>query len=309
MATERSQFFDSVEDDRVYTADDFARFFRYLYTNGIKGGGYNLHVTAGTGLQARIDYGTAMINGYAYFLEEDGGGTKTVSLQAADGQPRVDRIVLRLDTSNPERRVYLAAIKGTPGPSPSPPTLTRDSNVYELSLARISVPASAASISSGNITDERYDPAVCGIMNGLTALDASEFFDQASAILDQLENQGYLPLGAQAADSAKLEGRDASSFANSTHSHAQSEVSGLATALAGKAAASHNHNASAINDGTLDIGRIPTGTTSTTVALGNHNHSGVYAPASHSHSGSQVIVSYGTANPGTLAAGQIYVKI
>lgn len=35
---------------------------------------------------------------------------------------------------------------------------------------------------------------------------------------------------------------------------------------------SHNHNASDINAGTLGIARIPTGTTSTTVALGNHTH-------------------------------------
>lgn len=34
----------------------------------------------------------------------------------------------------------------------------------------------------------------------------------------------------------------------------------------------HFHNASDINAGTLAIARIPTGTTSTTVALGDHNH-------------------------------------
>jgi hypothetical protein len=38
------------------------------------------------------------------------------------------------------------------------------------------------------------------------------------------------------------------------------------------AAAAHNHAASAITSGTLDVARIPTGTTSTTVALGNHGH-------------------------------------
>lgn len=41
------------------------------------------------------------------------------------------------------------------------------------------------------------------------------------------------------------------------------------TALDGKANASHTHNASDINAGTLNIARIPTGTTSSTVALGN----------------------------------------
>ena len=36
---------------------------------------------------------------------------------------------------------------------------------------------------------------------------------------------------------------------------------------------SHTHSASDITSGTLALARIPTGTTSTTVALGNHTHS------------------------------------
>lgn len=36
---------------------------------------------------------------------------------------------------------------------------------------------------------------------------------------------------------------------------------------------SHNHSAGDINSGTLDIARIPTGTSNTTVSLGNHTHS------------------------------------
>ncbi|MFA5626269.1 MAG: hypothetical protein WC965_02175 [Thiohalomonadaceae bacterium] len=40
----------------------------------------------------------------------------------------------------------------------------------------------------------------------------------------------------------------------------------------GAAAASHVHAAGDVTSGTFDIARIPTGTTSSTVALGNHNH-------------------------------------
>lgn len=50
----------------------------------------------------------------------------------------------------------------------------------------------------------------------------------------------------------------------------------------GAAAASHNHSASNITSGTLALARIPTGTTASTVALGNHTHSG-YASSSHTH--------------------------
>jgi hypothetical protein len=43
-------------------------------------------------------------------------------------------------------------------------------------------------------------------------------------------------------------------------------------AEAGLAAASHTHATADVTSGTFDIARIPTGTTSTTVALGNHGH-------------------------------------
>ena len=72
----------------------------------------------------------------------------------------------------------------------------------------------------------------------------------------------------------------------------------LDTGLAGKsdtghshggtyAAASHTHAGADINSGTVAVGRLPTGTSSSTVALGDHTHSG-FAAASHVHSGADI---------------------
>lgn len=47
----------------------------------------------------------------------------------------------------------------------------------------------------------------------------------------------------------------------------------------GAAATSHAHAGTDITSGTVDIARLPTGTSGTTVALGNHLHTGVYDPA------------------------------
>jgi len=57
--------------------------------------------------------------------------------------------------------------------------------------------------------------------------------------------------------------------------------------LNAKASSSHYHSAADITSGTLNIARIPTGTTSETVALGDHTHS-TYALTSHSHSGTAI---------------------
>ena len=50
------------------------------------------------------------------------------------------------------------------------------------------------------------------------------------------------------------------------------------------APAAHTHDAADITSGKLALARIPTGTTGSTVALGNHTHSG-YALSNHTHSG------------------------
>ncbi len=51
--------------------------------------------------------------------------------------------------------------------------------------------------------------------------------------------------------------------AASTHNHAISDVTGLQTALDGKAASSHNHSANEITSGTLDAARLPAPGTTT----------------------------------------------
>lgn len=98
------------------------------------------------------------------------------------------------------------------------------------------------------------------------------------------------------------------SFPPATHGHGMSDIAGLEAALGGKQAAgsyapatgiapsaisgtavittdarlsdsrqptSHIHAAADITTGTLDLARVPTGTTGSTVALGNHTHPGM----------------------------------
>jgi hypothetical protein len=66
-----------------------------------------------------------------------------------------------------------------------------------------------------------------------------------------------------------------STFPPEAHTHAISDTTGLQPALDGKAETSHTHAATDITSGTLALARIPTGTTSSTVALGNHEHGNI----------------------------------
>jgi hypothetical protein len=67
-----------------------------------------------------------------------------------------------------------------------------------------------------------------------------------------------------------------------SHTHAIADVTSLQASLDGKAGLSHVHSTADVTSGTFPIARIPTGTTSTTVALGNDSRlSDARTPLSH----------------------------
>lgn len=301
MALEKSRFFDSVGDDRTYQADNFAEYFRLFLTDGIKNGGTNLKVTApGTGMTVHVGYGAALVQGYAYWLEDDGEGVKTLTVGASAAQPRIDRVVLRLDRSLTERQISVAVKAGTPASSPLPPQLSKTNNLYELSLAQVYVSTNAVKIESANITDERFNASTCGIINSLITLDGSDFAAQAEAIIEQLSTQGYLPIDGKAADADKLDGKDSTEFANASHTHTIAQVSNLQSTLDGKAAASHTHTIANVTNLQSALDGKAAKTHSHTIAQvsglqsaldgkapSSHSHSG-YAAASHTHTISNV---------------------
>lgn len=334
MALEKSRFFDSVGDDRTYQAEHFAEYFRLFLTDGIKNGGTNLKVSAtGTGMNIKVDYGVALVRGYGYWLTNDGGGVKQYALGAADTLARIDRVILRLDRSLSERQITIQVKKGTPAANPVPPTLTRTENTYELSLAQVRVRANSVKLEASDITDERYDPDVCGLINSLIELDGSVFEAEATAILEQLATQGYLPATGKAVDSDKLDGLDSTDFARSSHNHDASYLGKTATAtdsskLGGKlpsayAASSHTHTIANVTNlqTTLD-GKAASSHTHTIANVSNLQTTlNGKAASSHTHTianvtdlqttlnGKAHIVRYGSSVPSSLLAGQIFVKI
>ena len=135
MALEESRFFDSVENDNSYYADDFAEYFRMFLKDGVWELGENLSVSPGNGLSVIVNYGAAMSQGYGYWLKDNNTGKKQLNLAGSTAQPRIDRIVLRLDTSLQTRKIALAVLTGMAAAQPVAPDLTRSGNIYELSLA------------------------------------------------------------------------------------------------------------------------------------------------------------------------------
>ncbi|MYX18868.1 hypothetical protein GTY77_02080 [Streptomyces sp. SID8380] len=187
---EKSGFFDSTADDvRAYPARDFADYFAMFVTNGVFNGGTNLEVNAvGNDANVRLNVGYAWINGYVYSVYDN---PIVLGIEPATTQDRIDRIILRLDTSTPVRLIKAIVVQGNPGVTPTPPALVRSGNIYDLSLAQIRVKANSTVIQQANITDERLNGAVCGLVNSLIRVDTATFQKQWDDFMKSLENQGY----------------------------------------------------------------------------------------------------------------------
>ena len=177
---EKCSFFNDVNGDRVYYAEDFARHLATYFTNGIFNNG--CQVLADTNNMAiNVNIGSANINGYRY----DNDAIKTLQIDNADGVlNRVDNIVIRLDLTN--RNISLQVIKGAFAQSPVAPNLIRTSTIYDLRIAKISIPAGTTEITQDLIEDCRFITSDCGdVISPIETPDTEQLFIQIQAIFDK----------------------------------------------------------------------------------------------------------------------------
>lgn len=166
--------------------EQFALYFKQFLSSGI----YHtdnipaLQVSHVTGLQSKLGTGSAYIEGFMYNNTSD----IIFTHDAADlTNPRIDRIVLRLDRSANSRYIKAFVKKGTAGISPQPPTLQRDSTIYEISLAQVRINAGVTAINS--ITDERLDRTVAGLVSSLITIPTEQFQQQWDTWFSTRQNQ------------------------------------------------------------------------------------------------------------------------
>ena len=176
--------FRSVSGDRKYSAEDWAAYFALFLSNGVfYSSADKLKVVTNEGMKVKVNKGAAFVNGRGYRLEAD----KTITLDTADGVlNRIDRIVLRCDYAN--RLITIAVKKGSYSASPTASVLTRDADVYELALADVYVTAGVITITTANITDQRLNTSLCGIVTGLVEqADTQAIFDEFYAYLQEFK--------------------------------------------------------------------------------------------------------------------------
>ena len=171
---ERSAFFNSVAGDRKYKAEIFAGYFSKFITNGIFPlPADNLRIAAYDRMEIKAHKGTGYINGYLY----ENTDLLVLKVSTADGvKPRIDKVVLRWSQVDRDIRIYIK--EGVPDSNPTPPSLDREADIYELGLANIYVGQGAYEIREADITDIRLDTESCGIVNSILQADTTEIFNQ-----------------------------------------------------------------------------------------------------------------------------------
>lgn len=174
-------FFNSVNGDRLYNADDISNYFLKLISNGVFATPSNaMQVQENSGMTVQVSAGWGFIN--CKWINND--APYLLTLDASDVVlNRIDRIVLHLDPTTPVRSITIEIKKGAPAASPVAPSLTRTTGgVWELSLAQIAVNAGATEITQADITDERANISVCGWVTGLIdQIDTTNLFAQFTA--------------------------------------------------------------------------------------------------------------------------------
>ncbi|WP_195376933.1 hypothetical protein [Anaerotruncus rubiinfantis] len=182
---ERSSFFNSVSGDRTYKAEDWASYFASFIGNGVFPlPSTGLQIVVNDGMTVTVRAGKAWINGYFYMNTTD----LSLTLATADGQlKRIDRIVIRWDLTN---RTISAKVKSSAfSASPTAPALQRDADIFELALADILIPAGATTVTQGNITDQRLNTALCGVVAGVVQqIDTTAFNTQLQAWFDEYKD-------------------------------------------------------------------------------------------------------------------------
>lgn len=157
----RYGYFNSVDGDRKYNAEDMTMYFKGLVSDGIyQTIGNMFAVTATSGLTVSIGTGRALVN--MHWIECDAPFTITFDA-ASVSSDTYQLIVLRCNLADDVRSVGVFTKTSSDGSI----SLTNNDTITELCIARVRIRANASSISQSDIRDYRgssYCPWITGLV-------------------------------------------------------------------------------------------------------------------------------------------------
>lgn len=177
-------FFDAIEEDRLYSADDMNKPYKRLISNGVFANpdgtaSDDLQVFAtGNGMNITVSAGNALI-GDKWF--ENASDLLISVSQNSELLPRIDSIVAQMDKTQAGRVGNIVYRTGSASSSPVHPDINTEDDIVEFRLADIIVSPSCVEITQDLITDCRGSDECPWITSLIYQVDTSTLYAQWQA--------------------------------------------------------------------------------------------------------------------------------
>lgn len=172
-------FYNSLNKDRTYNAQQMSAIFDGIITDGVFGAiGDKLMPVAGTGMQVIVKTGKCWFNS-TWTLND---AQLPLDIETADvSLTRIDAIVVEINSAVGTRANSIKVIKGTPSANPAKPTLSATENLHQYALGYVTVGAGVTSITATNIEVNVGKTACPFITSVLQQTDITDLFNQWDA--------------------------------------------------------------------------------------------------------------------------------
>ena len=142
-------FYDSLNHDRLYNAQQMSAIFDGIINDGVfMSVGNQFHTVAGTGMQVIVKSGRAWFDS-TWTLND---AEYPLSIDAADVLlTRIDAVVLEVNSEVATRANTIKVVKGTPASTPAKPTLTNTATIHQHALAYVTVAKNTTAITNSMI--------------------------------------------------------------------------------------------------------------------------------------------------------------
>jgi hypothetical protein len=177
-------FFNSVNGDRVYNAQQMSSIFEGLITDGVyESVGNKLAVQPNSGMTIQVASGRGWFN--KHWVNND--TEYLITLEASDVTlNRYAAICIRVDDSDAVRSAEPYVKYSTYATNPSKPTMARSEFVNEYCLAYVYIKAGASAITAADIEDTRANTELCGWVTGLIEqLNTTTLWSQWEALFTE----------------------------------------------------------------------------------------------------------------------------
>lgn len=172
-------FYNSLNKDRVYNAEQMSSIFNGIITDGVFASiGGSLMPIAGTGMQVFVKTGKCWFNS-TWTLND---ALLPLDIPAADvSLTRIDAVVVEINSAVSTRANTIKVVKGTPSANPAKPTLANTETLHQYALGYVTVSAGVTSITADKIEVNVGKTTCPFITSVLQQTDITALFNQWDA--------------------------------------------------------------------------------------------------------------------------------